>query len=281
MDIDDLKGRRSQLFIGSSREGKRLAEAMQLNMAGELETVVWSQGLFGLSETTVEGLERIARDFDFAALIVTPDDFVESRGHRRPTARDNVLFEAGFFIGRLRRERTFLVCPRDQELGLPSDLAGITVAHYSSPVNGNAQAALGPASTDIKNAILRLGPLHRPITMPASTSPRPTREHVSRPRRCNSLGTAVSRGPKYELRIANISGSGALLETHGEIPVGQDLDLELRLDSGTIVSVTARVMRVQYPDWKRIGGVGVAFTSLSESSALALEAFVQASPAEA
>jgi hypothetical protein len=269
---------RPQLFIGSSSEGKRVAEAIQLILEDAIDTVVWSQGLFGLSSTSLERLERITQEFDFAALVVTPDDMVDARGTRRPSARDNVLFEAGLFMGRLGRERTFLVCPRGADLGLPSDLDGMTLAQFSSPVNGNAQAVLGPACARIKDAIVRLGGLHgvkKAIRPMPPMLPQESDAYVPRPRRCNSLGVAFSYGPKEALRIVNISETGALLGTRGELPVGKVLDLELQLDNGTVLSATARVVRVQYPDWNRMGGVGVAFTNVPETSAQALRAFVE------
>jgi len=275
MESTGTGSNRPRLFIGSSGEGKRLAEAIQLNMDGEIESEVWSQGGLGLGETPIESLDRVSLEFDFAALVVTPDDIVESRGARRLTPRDNVLFEAGLFMGRLGRDRTFLVCPRDQGVRLPSDLAGMTLAQYTSASNGNLQAALGPACTRIKTAITRMAGRSRTAHWSPAPAAADPSGYVPRPRRRSSLGTASPHGPKMDLRIVNISVTGALLESSGEMPIGQVLDLDLRLDDGALVSVTARVVRVQYPDWGRIGGVGVAFTSVPEASAAALAAFVE------
>ena len=73
----------------------------------------------------------------------------------------------------------------------------------------------------------------------------------------------------------NISITGAFLQTRGRLPIGQLLDLDLRLDDGTVVSLTASVVRVQEPDWGRIGGVGVKFTQVPAPSRALLEAFVE------
>jgi predicted nucleotide-binding protein len=47
--------------------------------------------------------------FDFAILVLTPDDLTQSRGKQQPSPRDNVVFELGLFIGALGRDRVFMV----------------------------------------------------------------------------------------------------------------------------------------------------------------------------
>jgi hypothetical protein len=95
-----------------------------------------------------------------------------------------------------------------------------------------------------------------------------------RRRRRGSLGCAVT--PVGSMRISDISVSGALLESRGEMPIGHEIHLDLRLDSGAVVHVLAMVVRVQYPDWGRVGGVGVTFIDLQERSKQTLADFVAA-----
>lgn len=149
---------RPSLFIGSSAEGHIVAEAVQQNLDRVCETVIWSQGVFGLGDGTLETLVDKLPQFDFAALILTPDDLVESRDRIQPSPRDNVLLEMGLCIGALGRKRTFAVYDRTSGIKLPSDLAGVTVADYQPHSTGNLRAALGAACTSIKNTIADLGP---------------------------------------------------------------------------------------------------------------------------
>lgn len=149
--------KRPSVFLGSSVEGLKIAKAIQLNLDHVCESTIWSQGIFGLSEATLESLEKAMSSSDFAILILTPDDMVWARGKRCSSPRDNVLFELGLFMGRLGRKRTFAVFDRTAKLKLPSDLAGITAATFQPHSSGNLAAAVGAACTKIELCILDQG----------------------------------------------------------------------------------------------------------------------------
>ncbi|XYH97424.1 TIR domain-containing protein [Sorangium sp. So ce1128] len=146
---------RPRIFIGSSVEGLRVAEHIQLGLDYDADCTVWSQGVFGLSGGTLESLCGAIRDFEFAVLVLTPDDLVQKRSQAMNSPRDNVLFELGLFMGALGRERTFIVYCRDEPIGLPTDLAGVTAATFARRADGNLQAALGSVCTQIRNAVGR------------------------------------------------------------------------------------------------------------------------------
>lgn len=148
---------RPSLFIGSSAEGLGIAKAIQCNLDRLCEVQIWSQGVFGLSSGTLETLVAELPRFDFAILVLTPDDLTVSRDRQSPSPRDNVLLELGLSIGMLGRERTFIVHDRTADIKLPSDLAGVTLASYQPHSSGEIKAALGAASTNIETAINKLG----------------------------------------------------------------------------------------------------------------------------
>ena len=139
------------MFIGSSVEGKRIAEAIQVALEYDVDTTVWHQGVFGLSGGTLESLVTAVSDYDFATLVLTADDLLEKRKVSGRGPRDNVLFELGLFMGALGRSRTFIVHSRTTPPMLPSDLAGVTAATFED--RANLEAALGPACTKIKRVI--------------------------------------------------------------------------------------------------------------------------------
>ena len=148
---------RPSVFIGSSAEGLSVAEAIQLNLDRVCDCMIWSQGVFGLSAGTLETLVGSIDNFDFAILVLSPDDLVESRKKNQPSPRDNVLLELGIFIGGIGRERTFVVCDRTVSLKLPTDLAGITLATYQLQSSGNFESSLGAPCTQLKKSIQSLG----------------------------------------------------------------------------------------------------------------------------
>jgi predicted nucleotide-binding protein len=78
---------RPSLFIGSSSEGISVAQALQQELDGICEPEVWSQGIFGPTETTICALLGKAHNSDFAALVLTPDDPATIRGTQVMTAR--------------------------------------------------------------------------------------------------------------------------------------------------------------------------------------------------
>lgn len=145
-----------RIFIASSVEGLDVAYAVQENLEYYFEITVWPQGVFEPSKTSIETLSEQAEMFDAAIFVFTPDDEVITRNEPKDSARDNVIFELGLFIGSLGRGRCFIIKPRSfSNLDLPTDLLGITSAEYEDGrSDGNLCAALGPSSNKIRRALL-------------------------------------------------------------------------------------------------------------------------------
>ncbi len=157
-----------RVFIGSSSEGRSVAEAFQALIADDSEPTIWHQGVFGAGEYTMDALQRAAEESDFAVLVMTPDDVVERRGEAFPAMRDNVLLELGLFMGVLGLNRVLMLAPTTPRMAWPSDLAGITRLPSYPPDRSdrNLRAALGPAALEAKQIFGRRG--SRPATSPAS-----------------------------------------------------------------------------------------------------------------
>jgi steroid delta-isomerase-like uncharacterized protein len=144
---------RPRVFVGSSVEGLPIAEAIALDLQYFAEVTIWSQGTFHLSQGTLVGLDQAADSTDFAIMVLTADDTTVRRGKSYPTTRDNVIFELGFFMGRLGPTRTYMVYDRGNAPTLPTDLAGVTAATFAQHADGNLEASVGPAATALKEAM--------------------------------------------------------------------------------------------------------------------------------
>ncbi len=139
-------------------EGLDVAEAVQVSLNSICEATLWTQGVFLLGMSNLENLIRIISDYDFAILVLTPDDIIRSRGTQHTASRDNLIFELGLFMGAIGRNRTFALIDKTTNLRIPSDLAGISFTTYLPHATGNLLAAVGASCTQIKQAIRQVGP---------------------------------------------------------------------------------------------------------------------------
>lgn len=97
--------------------------------------------------------------YDFGVFVFSPGDEVSSRDRQTTTPRTNVVFELGLFMGRLGRDRCFIVCERALVADIFSDLKGITFAEYTAPTDPSTiSAAVETAGRHISRAIADSGP---------------------------------------------------------------------------------------------------------------------------
>lgn len=78
------------------------------------------------SRTIIEKFEQCAGETDFAIVLMTPDDIGASKKNRvdlKYRARQNVIFELGYFFGSIGRKRVCILYKEGVEL--PSDIKGV------------------------------------------------------------------------------------------------------------------------------------------------------------
>ncbi len=148
-----------RMFVGSAGEDVNIIRALKdCFESDDLELVLWPDAC-APSHVTIESLEKMASSVDFAALVVSQNDLAETRTQERRVPRDNVVFEAGLFMGALGRDRTFLVAPRGSTPDLPSDLFGMTLIEYA--VRDDGSVDLDTAANKIRKAIENRRPVAR------------------------------------------------------------------------------------------------------------------------
>jgi predicted nucleotide-binding protein len=118
-----------KVFVVHGRaEAPREAVARFLERLGFQPIILHEQANQG--RTVIEKVENHS-DVGFAVVILTPDDEGNLKGEApQPRARQNVMLELGYFIGKLTRRR---VCTfRVGEVEIPSDWRGVVDESYDA-----------------------------------------------------------------------------------------------------------------------------------------------------
>jgi predicted nucleotide-binding protein len=178
----DRPRRVSRVFIGSSSNSLELARQLKdalVRMAPDAAVTLWDEA-FRPGQLLLNQIVGLVKEYDFGVFVFAADDVllirrqgasaIDRRRDRMAssmTVRDNVLFEAGVFMGGLGHERTFLVVPRGlrSRLRTPSDLEGLLTANYhvasQRERGGSAEADVSAAAQQIAATVRELGPAPR------------------------------------------------------------------------------------------------------------------------
>jgi hypothetical protein len=143
--------------MGSSAEGLRIAETVRNLLDPVCDVELWTQDISIPPEGTLASLETALPRPDFALFVLTADDLTVPRGTWKATPQDGILFALALFMGRLGRERTFVLFDRTKSAVLPSNLTGATAVTFAPHASGSLEASLGAPSTRIREVIERLG----------------------------------------------------------------------------------------------------------------------------
>ena len=156
-----------RIFIGSSSHAlpaaRGLRDALKTTAPRMVEVRVWDECQIRPPNYTLEELERLAWEFDFAAFIFAADDELvphNAGDARRFVTRDNVICEYGLFVSALSRQRVFVV-PEDAEegrLAILADINGVTTTPaYTQPTDGNYMSEMQLATRDIMHCVREIG----------------------------------------------------------------------------------------------------------------------------
>jgi CRP/FNR family cyclic AMP-dependent transcriptional regulator len=149
------------VFIGSSSDnGLKIAEHISRYLARyPIVPRLWSKGVFECSNTTIEDVMRITDQVDFAVLVLTADDVTSSRGKRKASPRDNVIFELGLFMGALDRTRSYMVIPADVDIKIPTDLLGLNTLRFQQRPGRTLARNLQTVLRPLRSLIEKHGPI--------------------------------------------------------------------------------------------------------------------------
>jgi hypothetical protein len=219
---------RPSLFVGSSVESVRIAEAVQRHLQHVADVTPWNQIGFLLNKPILDTLLKEVRRHDYAVFVFASDDVVRLRNRTLLVTRDNVMFELGMFISALGSERCFFLVPRiEKPFRIPTDLAGITPAYYDpNSHGGDVSRYVGAACAEVAEAIRRSSRLSGEwlLYIKGSTHPEPNGTMFvtcagERATACLALrkskeGHPVSRDFRYEGRY--VAGQFAMTFAQGD-----------------------------------------------------------------
>jgi len=150
------------LFIASTHEGRAIANAFHSELAEICDVMPWTD-VFEAGSFTLESLDEASSKADFAIVIFTGEDWTRSRGRLRRSPRDNLLFEAGLFVGKLGRRRTFIVVDRSAALKIPTDLNGITLPQIDLNSAADIRSIIRPVCLQIEEIVTKRGRRRRNV----------------------------------------------------------------------------------------------------------------------
>lgn len=126
------------LVHGHDEAARHAVESFVSRTTGIIPTVLMLEASSGM--TVIEKFEQYADNSSYAIVLMTPDDLGQSNAEAergaslRPRARQNVIFELGYFVSFVRRSHVAaLVSPNVER---PSDIAGVVFIEF---VAGSAE----------------------------------------------------------------------------------------------------------------------------------------------
>lgn len=112
-----------QIFVVHGHDGEIKQEIARLLEKQSIVPIILNEQA-NQGKTIIEKLEKYS-DVSAAVILMTNDDTGKEKNETesKPRARQNVVFEAGYFMGKLGRDRVVLIAEEKNEI--PSDLHGM------------------------------------------------------------------------------------------------------------------------------------------------------------
>jgi len=125
--------REAKLMIFSSVESLRFAKELKEELSQIINTIVWDEFFFPLHKHPLDFFEEI-KNKDFAIVLYSSEDYIRLRKKIPYRHFNNLSFELGLMIGKLGRDRVFILDEEyeNKSLLIPSDLMGIKYFNYRS-----------------------------------------------------------------------------------------------------------------------------------------------------
>jgi hypothetical protein len=131
-----------KVFIGSSKAGYKIAEAMKKYLSASCDCHLWQDpGTWEPNQSTFDNLLLMCGYFDFGVFVATADDLTLTNDKITIEPRDNVILEMALFLGAMGRDKSFLLV--EEGVKLPSDFEGIYMPRFVRNDEASMQQAAG------------------------------------------------------------------------------------------------------------------------------------------
>ena len=129
---NDSKINNNKVFIVHGHDGKLKYKTAELLRKLGIEPIILHDQP-NSCRTIIEKIEDFGSEASAAIILFTPDDVGKAVSEEEPRARgrQNVVFEAGYFMGLLGRSNTILI-RSDDSIELPGDLSGVVYSDDAS-----------------------------------------------------------------------------------------------------------------------------------------------------
>lgn len=141
------------IFVVHGHDHGLLHQAVRVLERGTSREVVVLHEQANAGRTVLEKFEAHASEASYAVVLLTPDDRggAQQQEQQQARARQNVIFELGFFFGRLGRDRVaVLLAPGVEQ---PSDIAGLVYIPVDAGGSWKYALARELAASDIQVAL--------------------------------------------------------------------------------------------------------------------------------
>jgi predicted nucleotide-binding protein len=143
-----MEGLRSFIVHGHDETEKLALKNYLQNTLKWPEPVILAEKPSG-GKTIIEKFEEHSKNIDVVFVLLTPDDVGGAAGAPSASrARQNVIFELGYFAGKFGRTSGRAILLRKGDLDLPTDLAGIVYINISKGIEA--------AGEEIRREVARL-----------------------------------------------------------------------------------------------------------------------------
>ncbi len=138
------KNRKPKIFIVHGRdEPAKHALVHYIQNTLKLGTPIILHEQPSLGRAITEKFRDAAEDAEIVFVLLTPDDLVASPSdddELKRRARQNVIFEMGYFLAKLQRNRGRLILLHKGEVELPSDIAGLLCIDISQGIEAASES---------------------------------------------------------------------------------------------------------------------------------------------